>query len=190
MPARSVCLVTLSMSEAGPRTLRRPQASTVPCHAYPKPPLATTLTPFALISTLKMKLCYMYTDKSFSVQFSSAQFSSAQFSSVQPTGKHLWTHFVRIQFSSVQFSHGVVQLCSWAFGLDFIGSHLLFSIIMFKVQFSSVQFSSVQYAYIQSSVRLMLVGVWLGLLWALFHFFDDRSDHHIQRSVQFTLGII
>ena len=28
-------------------------------------------------------------------------------------------------------------------------------------------------------LRLMLVGVWLGLLWASFHFFD----HHVQSSV-------
>ena len=30
-------------------------------------------------------------------------------------------------------------------------------------------------------LRLMLVGVWLGLLWVLFYFFD----HYIQSSVQF-----
>ena len=32
-------------------------------------------------------------------------------------------------------------------------------------------------------LRLMLVGVWLGLLWVSFHFFD----HYIQSSVQFSL---
>ena len=31
-------------------------------------------------------------------------------------------------------------------------------------------------------LRLMLVGVWLLLLWALFYFFD----HYIQSSVQFS----
>ena len=31
-------------------------------------------------------------------------------------------------------------------------------------------------------LRLMLVGVWLGLLWVLFYFFD----HYIQSSVQFS----
>ena len=32
-------------------------------------------------------------------------------------------------------------------------------------------------------LRLMLVGVWLGLLWVLFYFFD----HYIQSSVQLRL---
>ena len=42
--------------------------------------------------------------------------------------------------------------------------------------FSSVQFSSVQpYALV---LRLMLVGIWLGLHWVLFYFFD----HYIQSS--------
>ena len=31
-------------------------------------------------------------------------------------------------------------------------------------------------------LRLMLVGVWLGLLWVLFYFFD----HYIQSSVQYV----
>ena len=46
--------------------------------------------------------------------------------------------------------------------------------IIFKVQ--PIQFSSVLYALV---LRLMLVGIWLGLHWVLFYFFDD----YIQSSV-------
>ena len=35
-------------------------------------------------------------------------------------------------------------------------------------------------------LRLMLVGVWLGLLWVLFYFFD----HYIQSSVQYGVKYI
>ena len=44
-----------------------------------------------------------------------------------------------------------------------------------STSFSSVQFSSGASMYL---LRLMLVGVWLGLLWVLFYFFD----HYIQSS--------
>ena len=64
--------------------------------------------------------------------------------------------------------------------LGLYGYYFLSSIIIFKVQcikvyskFSSVQFSSVQFSS---------VGVWLGLHWVLFYFFD----HYIQSSVQFS----
>ena len=51
-----------------------------------------------------------------------------------------------------------------------------------SVQFSSVQFSSVQFSFHLSGayalvLRLMLVGIWLGLHWVLFYSFD----HYVMR---------
>ena len=77
------------------------------------------------------------------------------------------------------------------FGLDFFGYYFISSIIMFKVRhvldffgyvyfISSIIIFKVRYVF----VTLMLVGVWLGLLWVLFYFFD----HYIQSSVQDFFG--
>ena len=45
--------------------------------------------------------------------------------------------------------------------------------------FSTTSFSSVQFSVLLPRLRLMLVGIWLGLCWVLFYFFD----HYIQSSV-------
>ena len=107
---------------------------------------------------------FSFVDRIHSVQFSSVQFqSSVQFSSVQFSFISSIITF-KVQFSSVRFSS--VQFSS---------------VLFCSAQFSSVRFSSVHCtgSTFLSWLRLMLAGIWLGLHWASFSFYD----HHVQAEI-------
>ena len=106
MPARSVCLVTLSLSEAGPGPGRFGRQVSVHRHL----PYHTTIPNTSYLSQLPLKQAVLLAplrSVQSSVQLSSvhlsSEFSSVQFSSVQFSSVQLYIQS-SVQFSSVRFT--------------------------------------------------------------------------------------